>query len=52
MKFINLILILIVFFLYFQIAAGAENDYGTVKAWFNGENATVNGVQPEFRRFW
>jgi len=24
---------------------GAENEYGIVKAWFNGENATVNGIQ-------
>ena len=36
---------LIILILYFQIAAGAENDYGTVKAWFNEQNATVEGIQ-------
>ena len=45
MKFKILILILAVLFLNFQLATGAENEYGIVKAWFNGENATVNGVQ-------
>jgi sarcinarray family protein len=39
------ILILALFFLNFQIAAGAENEYGIVRAWFNGENATVEGMQ-------
>ncbi|CAG0989031.1 hypothetical protein METP2_02460 [Methanosarcinales archaeon] len=28
-----------------QIVAGAENEYGIVKAWFNGKNATVNDIQ-------
>ena len=32
-------------FLNFQTTVGAENKYGIVKAWFNGENATVNAVQ-------
>jgi|SRR5659263_2592 len=45
MKYKILILILVIFFLNFQIVAGAENKYGSVRAWFNGENATVNGVQ-------
>ncbi|CAG1006145.1 MAG: hypothetical protein MPEBLZ_04138 [Candidatus Methanoperedens nitroreducens] len=45
MKFKILILILILLFLNFEIVAGAENKYGSVRAWFNGENATVNGVQ-------
>ena len=45
MKIRILILILIVLFLNFQIAVGAENEYGIVKAWFNGENATVNGIK-------
>ncbi|MFZ3166095.1 MAG: sarcinarray family MAST domain-containing protein [Candidatus Methanoperedens sp.] len=29
----------------FQPTTGAENEYGIVRAWFNGENATVNNVQ-------
>jgi sarcinarray family protein len=45
MKFKTYILILLVLFLNFQFAAGAENDYGIVKAWFNGKNATVTDVQ-------
>jgi sarcinarray family protein len=45
MKFRTSILILTVLFLNFQLAAGAENEYGIVRAWFNDENATVNGVQ-------
>jgi len=45
MKYKILILILVIFFLNVQIVAGAENKYGSVRAWFNGENATVNGVQ-------
>jgi sarcinarray family protein len=44
-KFKMYLLILITLVLFFQIAAGAENDYGIVKAWFNGQNATVNGIQ-------
>ena len=40
-----LIFIFSVLFLNFQLAAGAENEYGIVRAWFNDENATVNGVQ-------
>lgn len=37
-----------VYFLIFQIGSAEENEYGIVKAWFNGENATVetiNGIQ-------
>jgi sarcinarray family protein len=45
MRFITTILVLAVLLLNYQIAEGAENEYGSVKAWFNGENATVNGVQ-------
>jgi sarcinarray family protein len=45
MKFITSILILTVLFLNFQLAAGAENEYGIVNALYNGVNATVNGVQ-------
>ncbi len=45
MKFRTLILILIVLFLNFQIVVGAENEYGIVRAWFNGKNATVNDFQ-------
>jgi len=45
MKLITYILILTVLFLNFQIVAGAENEYGLVRAWFNGRNATVNDVQ-------
>ena len=39
------ILILVVLFLNFQIALGAENEYGIVRAWFNGDNATVNNAK-------
>lgn len=28
-----------------QVASAAENDYGIVKAWFNGKNATVEGIE-------
>jgi len=45
MKFKILFLILILLFLNFETVAAAENKYGSVRAWFNGENATVNGVQ-------
>jgi len=45
MKFRTSILILTVLFLNFQIVAGAENEYGIVRAWFNGENATADDVQ-------
>jgi sarcinarray family protein len=45
MNFKISILVLMLFFLIFQTAAGSENEYGLVKAWFNGENATVNGVE-------
>ncbi|CAG0954393.1 hypothetical protein METP3_00402 [Methanosarcinales archaeon] len=39
------ILILVVLFLNFQTALGAENEYGIVRAWFNGDNATVNNAK-------
>ena len=39
------VFVFVVLFLNIQIANGAENDYGTVKAWFNGQNATVEGIQ-------
>ena len=45
MKFLTYILILTVLSFNFQIVAGAENEYGIVKAWFNGRNATVNDIQ-------
>ncbi len=45
MKFITYILILALLFLNFQIVEGAENEYGIVRAWFNGRNATINDVQ-------
>jgi sarcinarray family protein len=45
MKNKTYILILVVLFLNFQFAAGAENEYGIVKAWFNGKNATVTDEQ-------
>jgi len=44
-KFKIYLFILITSILYCQIAVGAENDYGIAKAWFNGQNATVNGIQ-------
>ena len=36
---------LTVLLLNFQMADAAENEYGTVRAWFNGENATVTGIE-------
>jgi|SRR5659263_43447 len=46
MKSLKYILILsVVLFSNFEIAYGAENDYGIVRAWFNGQNATANGVE-------
>ncbi|HMB45801.1 MAG TPA: sarcinarray family MAST domain-containing protein [Candidatus Methanoperedens sp.] len=45
MNFKKLFFILIVLLFSFQVAAAAENEYGIVRAWFNGENATVNGIQ-------
>jgi sarcinarray family protein len=37
--------LIIVLLLNFQLANASENDYGSVKAWFNGKNATVVGVE-------
>jgi sarcinarray family protein len=45
MNFKIFIIILVVLFSNVQITSSAENKYGIVKAWFNGENSTVNGVQ-------
>ncbi len=48
MKFRILIFVLTVLILGFQNATAEENEYGIVKAWFNGKNATtetVEGVQ-------
>ncbi|CAG1007594.1 MAG: sarcinarray family MAST domain-containing protein [Candidatus Methanoperedens sp.] len=45
MKYKIFILIFALFFINFQIVTGAENEYGIVRAWFNGENATVEGIQ-------
>ncbi len=38
-------LLILVLLLNFQFANAAENDYGSVKAWFNGKNATVVGAE-------
>ncbi|MCX9084410.1 MAG: sarcinarray family MAST domain-containing protein [Candidatus Methanoperedens sp.] len=38
-------LISIILLLSLHMVAGAENEYGIVRAWFNGENATVNGIE-------
>ena len=45
MKFKLYIWILVLIVSNFQIASGAENEYGTVRASFNGQNATVEGIQ-------
>lgn len=45
MNFKSLFLILTIILLNFQIALGSENDFGIANAWFNGENATVNGIE-------
>ena len=45
MRNMLLIVLLVVSILNFQVVTGAENEYGIVRAWFNGENATVNNVQ-------
>ncbi|MCE8423617.1 MAG: sarcinarray family MAST domain-containing protein [Candidatus Methanoperedens sp.] len=39
------ILILAVLISNYQMASGAENEYGIVRAWFNGKNATVENIQ-------
>ncbi len=41
----RLFLIIIILLLSLNIVVGSENDYGIVKAWFNGQNATANGIQ-------
>jgi sarcinarray family protein len=45
MKHRILILVLAVLILDFQAVARAENEYGIVRTWFKGENATVADVQ-------
>ncbi len=45
---ISILFYFLIYFLIFQIGSAEENKYGIVKAWFNGENATVetiNGIQ-------
>jgi len=39
------IILIVVLLLNFQMADAAENEYGTVKAWFDGKNATVTGIE-------
>ncbi|PWB52120.1 MAG: hypothetical protein C3F06_08860 [Candidatus Methanoperedenaceae archaeon] len=42
----RLVLILIIIISFnFQIAFGSENEFGIVNAWFNTENATVDGIE-------
>src|SRR5574340_344405 len=41
---ISILFFLIVSLLILQIASAEENEYGIVKAWFNGENATVETI--------
>ncbi|MBU4075793.1 MAG: sarcinarray family MAST domain-containing protein [Euryarchaeota archaeon] len=45
MKIRILILTFAVLFSISQIALAEENDYGTVNAWFNGKNATIETVE-------
>jgi sarcinarray family protein len=45
MKIMHLIILLSMLILNIQAVAAAENEYGIVRAWFKGENATVNGAQ-------
>lgn len=44
-KNLKFTIFIIIFCLILQTASAAENEYGIVKAWFNGENATVEGVR-------
>lgn len=39
------IILIVVLLLNFQIAGAADNEYGTVRARFNGINATVTGIE-------
>jgi sarcinarray family protein len=39
------IILIVILLLNFQIAGAAENEYGTVRARFNGINATVTGIE-------
>jgi len=41
---ISILFFLMVSFLVIQIASAEENEYGIVRAWFNGENATVETI--------
>ncbi len=45
MKIRILIFILVVLILNFQNVLAEENEYGIVKAWFNGKNATTETVE-------
>jgi sarcinarray family protein len=45
MRFNRLIMTFAALFFMLQIALAEENDYGIVKAWFNGKNATVETVE-------
>ena len=38
-------LFILALFLCLQVASAAENEYGIVKAWFNGMNATAEGIE-------
>ncbi|MCZ7401722.1 MAG: sarcinarray family MAST domain-containing protein [Candidatus Methanoperedens sp.] len=42
---VYVIILIVVLLLNFQIAGAADNEYGTVKARFNGINATVTGIE-------
>ncbi len=45
MRFNKLMMTFVALFFMLQIALADENDYGIVKAWFNGKNATVETVE-------
>ncbi len=45
MKLKGLILLFTLVFSYIQVAVAEENEYGIVKAWFNGKNATVQTIE-------
>ena len=43
--FVLLVVIGLIFFIQIAGAISTENEYGYVKAWFNGEEATVKGIK-------
>ncbi len=45
MKFNILICSILVIFLNLQISSAEENEYGTLKAWFNDKNATLETIE-------